>query len=526
MLTLQEASLDWALAHVETFGDTDVFPTPFEYEAIRHDWDTLKTYLAEQNILEWKVRPPRTLLSPKARYGFRVITQLDPLDFLLFAALIREICNLIEDRRIPQAAKIVHSYRAAPTRDGRLFDREVGYRSFLIASRNLLEESPQFSHVVMTDIADFYSRIYHHRLENALHAATAQTNHVKAIMHLLSGWNGTETFGIPVGSAPSRLLAELTISDIDSALLANDVQFIRFNDDYRIFVQSHTEAYRILAFLADSLFRNHGLTLQQQKTTVLTCEEFKFKFLATASDRELDSLHDKFDHLIAELDLKDPYENIDYEDLTENQKKVVDSLNLKELLDEQICDEEDIDISLVRFLLHRLAQLGDRSAVDELLSRLDVLYPVFPDIVSYIERLSFLGNKYQTDIGKKLLDVYEDSIASELEYHKLWCLDPFSRSQKWGQNDRLFRLYSRASDDTSRRKLILAMGRAEQQHWFQGQWRNLMNFPPWLRRAVLAGSSCMPPDARKHWYHSIEPQLDILERAVVKWARQNPFSEG
>ena len=392
--------------------------------------------------------------------------------------------------------------------------------------RSLLETSSQFSHVVLTDISDFYSRIYHHRLENALRDATDQTSHVNAIMHLLSGWNGTETFGIPVGSAPSRLLAELTISDIDSALLANEVQFIRFNDDYRIFTRNHAEAYRVLAFLADSLFRNHGLTLQQHKTKILTREEFKLKFLTIPPDRELSSLHDKFDSLVAELDLKDPYENIDYGDLTEDQKEIVDSLNLKELLKEQICGKGDLDIPLVRFLLHRLTQLRDRSAVDELLNRLDVLYPAFSDIVRYIEQLSFLGDKYQADAGKRLLDVYEDSIVSELEYHKLWCLDPFSRSQEWGQHDRLFKLYSEARDDASRRKLILAMGRAGQWHWFQGQWRELANFPPWLKRAVLAGSSCMPPDARKHWYRSIEPQLDILERAVVKWARQNPFSEG
>jgi len=92
--------------------------------------------------------------------------------------------------------------------------------------------------VATTDISDFYSRIYHHRLENALRAATTKTSHVKAIMHLLSGWNGTESFGIPVGCAPSRILAEIVLADVDESLLANSVDFVRFNDDYRIFAYS------------------------------------------------------------------------------------------------------------------------------------------------------------------------------------------------------------------------------------------------------------------------------------------------
>jgi hypothetical protein len=75
----------------------------------------------------------------------------------------------------------------------------------------------------------------------------------------------------------------------------------------------------------------------------------------------------------------------------------------------------------------------------------------------------------------------------------------------------------------SRRKLILAMGRAKQRYWFQSQWRGLFGEAPWARRAMIAGFSCLPPDPRKHLYKSIESQLDPLELAVMKWARKNPF---
>ncbi|MCY4597138.1 MAG: RNA-directed DNA polymerase [Bryobacterales bacterium] len=463
------------------------------------------------------------MLAPKARHGFRVITQIDPLDLLVFTALIREICKDVEKSRIPKSSNVIFSYRVRPQRDGQLFDPKTGYRAFRDHSRQILRRYNEVSHIVLTDISDFYSRIYHHRLENALQSSTKKSNHVKAIMHILSGWNVSESFGIPIGNTASRLLAELTISDIDSALLAADIRFVRFNDDYRIFCQSYTEAYKRLSFLADYLRTNHGLTLQAQKTRILKRDEFERLLSITPATHELRSMSEKFDELIESIGLNDPYGEIDYEGLDEANREIVDSMNLRSLLDEQIDSNKEIDIPLTRFLLRRLAQIGDSSAIDSLLENLNICHPVFPDIIKYIGHFSSCGKRFRVSTGKKLLSVYDDSIVGELEYHKLWCLHLFSVSKSWHQRDRLFQLYAGSRDTLSRRELILAMGQAKHRHWFQSQWRDLANFSPWPRRAVLAGASCMPRDARNHWYRSLSSQLDVLEDAVVKWVRKYPF---
>jgi hypothetical protein len=111
MLNLSPSSLDWALEHAAQFGDTDVFPIPFEFEAIRHCWHDLRTFLASQDVLNWMVRPHRIALAPKSQLGFRVFTQLDPLDFLIYSALLKEICEDIESRRVPISNNVVFSYR-------------------------------------------------------------------------------------------------------------------------------------------------------------------------------------------------------------------------------------------------------------------------------------------------------------------------------------------------------------------------------------------------------------------------------
>jgi hypothetical protein len=366
MLTIQEPSLDWALNHALRYGDTDVFPTPFEYEAIHYDWDNIKQFILSQDLLRWSVRPLRVLLSPKAKYGFRFITQLDPLDFIVYASVVREIANDVEQRRVPIDQNRVFSYRVSIDNNGQLFSRNIGYRIFLSQCDQILSNNSAYTHIATTDIADFYSRIYFHRLENALNSATNRSNHIRTIMSLLSGWNGTESFGIPVGNAPSRLLAEIALADVDEALLANGIDYVRYNDDYRIFATSYTESYRHIAFLADLLYRNHGLALQPQKTGIFTEERFRERFLISPAEREIISLHDQFENIISQLGLEDWYDQIDYDELEPEQQKVINALNLSELFRKEIRDNAEPDFPLLRFILRRLSQLGDDTLVENL----------------------------------------------------------------------------------------------------------------------------------------------------------------
>ena len=422
---------------------------------------------------------------------------------------------------MPVAANRVFSYRVSIDNDGRLFDQNIGYRQFLEASAHKIRND-QISHVATADISDFYSHIYHHRLEGALRTATNKTNHVLALKNLLSGWNGTESIGIPIGSAPTRLLAESTLADVDEALLAGGHDFIRFNDDYRFFVKSYAEGYRSIAFLADVLYRNHTLTLQTQKTDIFTVEDFRESFLSTPLDRELDSLHSKFQALIDRLGMADWYAPIEYEQLDDEQKAAVDALNLAELFREEL-QREDPEAPILRFALRRLGQLGDSEIVEDLFAQMDKLHAVLPDVCMYIRNLRHLDDQNRTRLGGRMLDLLRGSIVSELAYHRMWILDLFAHSREWDNEQRFFALYGAESDQACRRKLILAMGRAHQVHWFQSQWRSLFDQPHWARRALLAAASCMSADARRHSYRSVEPNLDVLERAVSNWARQNPF---
>ena len=65
MLNLSTSSFDWALKQAERLGDTNrIFPMPFEFSAIRHDWCRMVSLLSSKDVLNWEVRPGRECLSP------------------------------------------------------------------------------------------------------------------------------------------------------------------------------------------------------------------------------------------------------------------------------------------------------------------------------------------------------------------------------------------------------------------------------------------------------------------------------
>ena len=386
MLTLSKSSLNWALKHAEQYGDTDIFPLPFEFAAIRHDWERLSKLLTSENILKWGVRPHRESLSPKSNLGFRIATQLDPLDWLIYSALVYEIGEELETHRIPVDDGVVISCRFAPQQDGTMYSRESGFSHFQQRTRELVSRRDS-QYVVVADIADFFPNLYHHRVENALRsAAPNKANHVKAVMHLLGGWRAGQSFGLPVGVSASRLIAEVAVHDVDQAMLGEGLTFTRYFDDFRIFCKSRKDAYIALATLADILWKNHGLTLAGQKTRILPIDEFEKRYFRSGREAELDHLSQEFAHIAEQLGIDTWYEEIEYDELDDEQKASVDALNLEGLLDEQLASEE-VDVQMVRFVLRRLGQLQDHVGATKVLSSIDKLYAVFVDVVRYLDSL-------------------------------------------------------------------------------------------------------------------------------------------
>ena len=110
------------------------------------------------------------------------------------------------------------SYRYHPDPGTERFFSDGAWRAFQEES---LERSRHKSHVLTCDIADFYARVYHHRLDNALRAVDAQSDIPWRLLKLLNAFSNNTSYGLPVGGPAARILAELLLNRVDRLLVVN-----------------------------------------------------------------------------------------------------------------------------------------------------------------------------------------------------------------------------------------------------------------------------------------------------------------
>jgi hypothetical protein len=266
-----------AVENIIRFGDTDIFPFPIE-NFIFFDQKTAIVDLLLDIHSNFRQRlsgfPPahEGALAPVSYTGFRWATQLDPLWNAYFLGLVLSIAETIERARIPTSENKIFSYRCAWNPEtAEIFDRDFHWRSFMERS---LQNAANCSHVVTCDISEFYLRLSHHRLENALKQARVDPDIPWRIMEFLANFSNTNSFGIPVGGPAARILSELTLNQIDRLLKAEGIKFCRFSDDFHLFCDSVEQAYGALLYLSEKLLSNQGLQLQKSKTRLMSKSEF------------------------------------------------------------------------------------------------------------------------------------------------------------------------------------------------------------------------------------------------------------
>ncbi len=362
-----QSSIRYAVNHIATHGDTDVFPFPIENHIFRDNPDGATQVLVDvhnefDDRLHVEAPLAQSALSPVGYTGFRWATQLDPMWNAYLLALTIALAPRIESARAPEDVVFSHRFK----RDDESFNlfARNGYLAFQEASR---ESASECRWVVATDIADFYARVYHHRLENALRDVDT-TSDTTRVMKLLGFWSSGTSYGLPIGGPAARTLSEALLTRTDQLLMDLPYHFHRYADDYRFFVDSKQSAHRALAELSNILVRNEGLALSRAKTRIMTRAEF----LSTLDAPEDQPDDDGGNMTTTQRDRRrrarnllgltlryDPYSTTAVEDY-EALKEAVDRLDIEDLFMAEL-SKPRIDPRLTRKLLQAL-QAAEMSA--------------------------------------------------------------------------------------------------------------------------------------------------------------------
>ena len=401
MANVKENYLEWSLKHLSRFSHSDFFPKIAEFKAISHNWKGVKSHILSIDLEHYVPKSPMILITPKPNGTFRIVHQLDPIDSLIYTALVRELCEAIEKFRILEEKGIACSYRIKPDLNGSFFSSDTGWETYMSRSEELAKKF-ESGYVINADITDFYNQIYTHRVQNLVENAGegALDEQAKSLERFLLGLNNKTSRGVPVGPSPSIILAELIMADIDKKIQTYTSDFVRYVDDMRLFFEKREDAVFALHELTAYLYSNHRLTFSGEKTKILTTREFRDRHLRD-EEREVragllshaeELAIGKMDDRLSELG---PYdEDFDYD---QEKQELLDELmtsvhfplladTYKDLFDQAVTSSP-IDLQLLRHLLRKAARYRIRSIAPLVLEHFQKLLPILREVVIYLKQV-------------------------------------------------------------------------------------------------------------------------------------------
>lgn len=521
MASVKENHLEWALKHLLKYYHSDFYPKIFEFRAISANWQKVKDHILSLDLDTYSPKSPLLDVAFKPNRNFRIVHQLDPIDSLIYTALIREVCETIENYRIPESEKIACSYRIKPDLEGSFFSDDTGWDTFFSRSEDLAKKY-ESGFVIIADITDFYNQIYTHRVQNLIEEAGegAYDEQAKTIERFLLGLNKKTSRGIPVGPGASIILAELIMADIDNKIRTYTYDFVQYVDDIRIFFEKREEAVYALHELTYYLYTYHRLVFSGEKTKIISTKLFRQRYQRNEIKEANAAMVDETEKLALEelealfpdapfdiyglVDYDEEYERI-FAQIQESEKFEVISSTYYKLFKKSV-DSPTVDFVLLRHLFRKAAKYRIRNLVPLVLENFEKMLPLIRDAIVYLDKV----------VNKKIVTDHRHEFESILSAHymrlpfiNLW-ISHLLRNQNLGE----ISLPAHYDNIQSiRAQALIALTRRDTT-WVRGFRDGIDSLAPWDKRAILYSSAILPSHEMKAWVDAVGASGDIIDKSI------------
>ena len=411
----QYLDLDVALGRVRRNIINGSFPNHLDAALIKEFPNEIKSRVEEllgDSTMEWANGVTRVFDLPKSDGLVRPITYIDIDIAVAYQALVDAASQGVEEYISSEFADRVLSFRLNSASSLAMFNSsEEAYKRF-ISIQHRQSEPDAYSHCLRLDIANYFERIYHHKLQQLLERRGVPGAISAAIGSLLRKFSNGDSHGIPQGHWASDYLGNAYLLYLDEFLQAKNIYAVRYVDDYRIFCNSEREAKSILKECGGML-RELGLNIQPQKTSIVTTDEL---------NPELKPITEKYAELRDRIGWSINRHYI-FEELEEEETVFSDDdIRSFENLWTEAIDQEDKRTAILNFTLSGLTEAASPTAEQYILSNL----AEFP-------HLGLMFTKYliSLDFKPSTADRIISFIESEECIHEsqqMWLLQYFRRT--------------------------------------------------------------------------------------------------
>ncbi|MGC4049129.1 MAG: RNA-directed DNA polymerase [Paludibaculum sp.] len=523
MFFLTSNELDNALEAINYHGFSTMIPPPPEWGVVNDNWLAIKGAIEKIDLDTYDPILPLKIFGPKSRANIRIMHMLHPQDLLIYTALVLIAKDDIERNRIPTGAKRVFSYRVDAGCPKKIYGTKSSHEKYR-EQLDIKSQARAVKFVGIADIADFYPRIYQHRLENVIEsvARSQRTRDVARVLvrKLIASLMGGNSYGIPVGPYASRLLGEAVLIDVDAALQNHRVNFVRWVDDYNIFCSSEYDCQSALFALGESLYNKHGLTLQSAKTKILPVQSYRSDVLLRYAEKLTgrDAVVSMLRGLSVGYDPTDEMEPLDETSIQEA-LAVLQSTDLREMLETSLSDTALVDFEAVVYALKKLPRIPGvpislkRSILDLVVDNARLLYPVAEQLAKYVLSFPTLTRAERNRIAVKLLRPLKSKFNVPPDYYAMWVLHVFASSSDWSHAGDIASLYASSTSEVVKRYATLAISSCGTRAEAVGIKDAYVGASPLHRLGILFASRKLGGDERKHWRQSISVK-GIIEKLV------------
>jgi hypothetical protein len=518
-----------AIAHIGTFGDTDLFPGLPEMKCYIDCAAEVGACFSELSVGNYKPSNCIETLTPKTWLGFRIAHQLSASDNIIYLASVLVAGESLEGIRASAESMRAVAYRFAPGDSARIFQTGRSFHDWITylcdfgAPTNPFETEKT---VIFTDISDFYQRIYFHRLENVLDECGADGRASGFIRKLIQKVRAKQSFGIPVGTAASRLLAECVLNDTDNFIQGLGLESTRYVDDFRILANSDLEAHSAICQIAEHLMVTEGLSLNVSKTRFQTASE-----LHKSSKKRLQDVFTSHQMMVMEAIIKLSYGEDDEEStvLTKEdaEEDVAAASNLFITADflfdkmAEISDVKSVDLSIYKAILRALRFMPNVNLNRLLDEQLELLYYIPREFCLIIRYCAENESIPLDSLKERLLSLLQMSPFTDLVYVRSWILDLFARGPVPSEPSD-FAAYDFSRSINEKRYELLLKGRFDDKSYFRGKKSKFSEFSDWEKPAVLLGAMCLPFDEYKTWIDSIVDEIPgPFAKIFGNWLKKN-----
>lgn len=140
-----------------------------------------------------------------------------------------------------------------------------------------------FSITVDIDLSNFFDRVHHQRLLNRLAQRVSDGRILKLVHRMLKakvalpdGTRITTEEGAPQGGPLSPLLSNIVLDELDWELARRGLRFVRYADDFGVFVRSERAGRRVLDSIRKFIEGRLRLVVNEEKSSVSRPNDLTF----------------------------------------------------------------------------------------------------------------------------------------------------------------------------------------------------------------------------------------------------------